>query len=162
MDWSTLARDPHFVPLMHETLRHLLATPTIADQYVVGARALAADGAETGIWLQGARRGELIRSGTSLLATGLLRWDSTAEKEANRVQAVNLRAAESDPTRVPAAEWAIRLGDAPLAYSGDVAGDDAALRREFGRLLLAVFLLFLLCESAYAYYLAQRSLEELA
>jgi Mg-chelatase subunit ChlD len=162
MDWSTLARDPHFVPLMHETLRHLLATPTIADQYVVGARALAADGAETGIWLQGARRGESIRSGTPLLATGLLRWDSTAEKEANRVQAVNLRAAESDPTRVPAAEWAIRLGDAPLAYSGDIAGDDAALRREFGRLLLAAFLLFLLCESAYAYYLAQRRVEELA
>ncbi len=160
MNWSTLARDPRFVPLLHETLRHLVVVPTIRDQYSVGARALSVHGAGDAIWLAGAARGAAVVTGEPLAVAGLLRWQSGQSGEAERVQAVNLRPEESDPTRVPAAEWAIRLGDAPLAYGGDIAARDDLVRREFGRYFLAALLLFLLLESAYAHYLARSRLEE--
>ncbi|MGY8825747.1 MAG: vWA domain-containing protein [Candidatus Latescibacterota bacterium] len=155
--WSTLARDPRFVPLMHEALRYLVSAPVIKDHYLVGERIKPIGARGAGQWLEGDLRGErahaAITSGTAYASMpGLLRWRPEQDGSGYRVQAVNLRGQESDPTRVPAAEWAIRLGDAPLVYSEEAVRDDM-LRREFGYYFLVALLLFLLVESAYTFYL---------
>jgi len=155
--WSTLALDPRFVPLIHETLRYLVAAPASKDRYLVGERLAPVSAATSGEWIEGGGRGNNVDGNESLRAPmpGLLRWQLNTG--GGLVQAVNLRGAESDPTRVPEAEWAIRLGDAPLAYVGETQRD-GGLRREFGHHFLVALALLLLVESAYAFYL-RRPLE---
>ena len=161
--WSTLGLSPRFVPLLHETLHYLLPTAKNSASYSVGDPAIVPQQIRpnSGLFPNGDRVEIAALAGRHLQQPGFLHWRDG--KDATYAEAVNIAAAESDPTPIPPEELAIRLSNAPVHIPGvvrDAAFSDRVHQREYGRLLIAVLFSLLLVENGYAAYLARADAKE--
>jgi hypothetical protein len=170
---TNLPKKATFVPLLLETLGYL--TPRAARaaaRYRVGDRALPPPvGAGDPPWRVSMPGDEdwLELNGSAPppapAAPGLLRWRNPAEPGWEYIDAVNIDPRESDPARVPVAEFQIRLCSTPPAPPANPAADSrdgaaaeaATVRREYGYPLIGILLLLVLFESVYTMRLAARA-----
>ena len=156
--WSTLARSPRFVPLLHESLHYLAPPRQARPSYLVGDIAVAPQQirANTALLPNGDTVQLPAANAQALQQPGFLRWRTVSGQ--THFAAVNIAAAESNPTRIPPEELAIRLSDSPVHIPGvvrDAAFSERVHKREYGRLLIAVLFGLLLLENGYAAYLAR-------
>ena len=171
LDWSTLPKSPRFVPLLHETLHYLTAERSSRPDYTVGdpatlpmrewdapppwqADMLSSGGEVQKIALKAGDRRHLE-------LPGLLRWRPADYAAEERVEAINIAAAESNPARLSPAEFALRLCDAPTALrAADHATAEQTAQREYGRAAVGLLFGLLLLESWYTAHLARQTDEE--
>lgn len=135
---SNLARSPRFVPLLHETLRHLSGTRVVQGDYEVGDPA-------PGDVAEGVVEGRFEKPGVFRRADG-------------GFAVVNVDAAESDPARIAPVELDIRMAQAPVLHRGtrtDVSGVDV-VRREYGYWGIVALFVLLLVEHGMAVCLRTR------
>ncbi len=177
---SNLAKRSRFVPLLHETLRYLsgerpdVSTYTVGDAMTLPMRTRKAPGPwevehET-IHGESGRVAldEQVAGGKRLEAPGVYRWRGASQDAWERVEAVNVDAGESDPTRISVSEFEIKLCDAPvlLRDAGPEEGvlradaEDRVAREEYGLVVVGCLLGFLFLESWYAARLGPRVARE--
>jgi len=160
--WTDLPKSPRFVPMIHETLAHLADLNEVRTVWTVGNNLRD----QTSTMINGDPQPGLTAApavwteDTRLTEAGLVTWSS--EAEADRVEAVNVNARESDGTRISTGEFELRLCAAPdLRRVAGVArsSEESELLQtdegqEFGHFLIVALLLSLLLETAYTRYLS--------
>ena len=137
LDRSNLARTPRFVPLLHETLRHLVGEQKVKTAYRVGDAAPDAARQIAGP--------EAAGDPSAFYAPGIYRWDG-------QIAAVNVADGESDLTRIAPAEFEIRLCDAPALDDGPDATSASrhSTPYEYGRYAIALLFALVLAEHFFA------------
>lgn len=169
LSWTTLPKDGRFIALLYETLSYLTQLEDENDLWLVGQEipAPTRPGEFPATWrIQypgafGDRDEDYIQQNpTDTFAgahSGLVRWKSPDDAHWSRIDAVNVDGMESDPARVPYAEFASRLcsvsdfqrDEADFAMR-DRDGAENEDKREWGRQILGILLAFLALESWYA------------
>jgi hypothetical protein len=166
LEWSSLPRSVKFIPLFYETLTYLggteeqrawLVGETLRPPKSVGAASdfqivrLPGETSEIDLKASGAPADVQARH------SGFVRWREAANKDGALIEAVNVRAEESNSERIGAEEFQLKLC-APQLEAGPSASPDFergvvargfAIRREYWRfligLLFASFFLESLC-----------------
>ncbi|MFB3785931.1 MAG: BatA domain-containing protein [bacterium] len=178
LEWSNLPKSPKFVPLLYETLFHLAGGREEKSVWLVGEQlsepppvqpaparwSIQPPGSEAILALAPEA---FSQQPVSLEKPGWLRWRAEDQTEWARVDSVNVNAAESNPARVPPEELTARLCTRPKIALQSAATpektsleEDAAARREFGRVFLVLLFIGLLVESGYASRLAAQEQEK--
>jgi hypothetical protein len=167
---TNLPKSSRFVPLLYETMRHLCRVEESESAWQVGdilrERDLMFDDAGQGrvrlpeVGERAVTPGDALR----LQHAGIVSISVPAGSD-TRLEAVNVKARESDLTGMDAAEFELKLASSPRFFeeaSAAMAGDaqEASVAREYGILLMALVVGGLLFESWYmARLTAQRRTE---
>ena len=156
LNWTNLARSPRFVPLLHETLNYLVKNQPAPTTYTVGDRANRPMQLHraTPPWqahFSDSRQQQPMTlepdTPLRLTAPGLFYWRQADAPAWYRIEAVNLAAGESDPSRIDPAEFALKLAEGPVwAPAETAAATSATSRREYGQVAAATLFAFLLLE----------------
>jgi hypothetical protein len=169
LEWSNLPRSVKFIPLLYETLSHLGSDAEGRQAWLVGEPLRPPKG--TGnekelpiVRLPGETAeldvGAVGRGASAVRArhAGFVRWRGTRNEPSEVVEAVNVRAEESNPERISPEEFQLKLcapqmeprPTAPSDLVRGSVGSRSDVHREYWRLLVGLLFAFFFVESWHA------------
>jgi len=168
LEWSNLPRSVRFIPMLYETLSYLGGGGDDHRAWLVGEALrppkrvsaardfqivkLPGEANEVDLKAAGPARDLQVRR------SGFVEWRAARDKGDTLIEAVNVRAAESNPERISPEEFQLKLcapqleasQTAPLDFERGVVVSGFAIRREYWRLLIGLLFAFVFLESWHA------------
>jgi hypothetical protein len=157
-EWTNFAKTAQFVPLLHETLSHLSGGPENPRAWLIGDIPTPPRPEFAPFFTASTATEKTPLDQTTLAQPGLLYWRSSVSEKPERIEPVNVVAAEGNPASITPAEFALRMFSTPNLADGITvnatqphsSSDNSANNLEYGRYFLGLVLAALLTEIWYA------------